>query len=151
MIELSISKYFLCRFYKKRDKNLFDFQVGAPQYLSVPSFRNCLGDHPSPTGIYSELCLPVVKPQNCTGESWESIQDPEIFSGVRCALDHRNSFGAPEYLSLFQFQDCLSTKDTQVSFFYVFNWHTWLRLWVYSQAETIIAAVDSWEITRHFY
>ena len=83
-------------FTKKIIEFLFDFQVGAPQYLSVPSFRDCLGDHPALTGSYSELCLPAGKPRNCPGESWQSIQDPQVFSGIRCALN--NGFGAPEYL-----------------------------------------------------
>ena len=95
MIKLSI----ICTLVLKEIiRFLFCFQVGAPQYLSVPSFRDCLGDHPALTGSYSELCLPAGKPRNCPGESWQSIQDPQVFSGVRCALNNRNGFGAPEYL-----------------------------------------------------
>ena len=111
MINLSINYIMILQ--EKITEFLFDFQVGAPQYLSVPSFRDCLGDHPALTGSYSELCVPAGKPQNCPEESWKSIQDPQVFSGVRCALNNRNGFGAPEYLSIRNFQDCLGTKNTQ--------------------------------------
>ena len=88
-----------------------DFQVGAPQYLRVPSFRDCLGERSAPRGSYSEFCVPAKKPQNCPQESWLSIQDPKIFSGIQCALDDRNGFGISEYLLIPKFQDCLDTKD----------------------------------------
>ena len=79
----------------------FDFQVGAPQYLRVPSFRNCLGDHSAPRGSYSEFCLPAKKPQNCPQESWLSLQNPQVFSGIRCALDDKNGFGVNNELNEF--------------------------------------------------
>ena len=86
-------------------------RVGAPPYLRVASFRDCLGDHPSPTGSHSELCLPASKPEGCPEESWKSLRDPDVFTGVRCALTNRNGFGAPGYLLIPNFQDCLGTKS----------------------------------------
>ena len=99
MPKVLTAKWLSCQFYvhkikfwKEIIRFLFCFQVGAPQYLSVPSFRDCLGDHPALTGSYSELCLPAGKPRNCPGESWQSIQDPQVFSGVRCALNNRQKY-----------------------------------------------------------
>jgi len=53
-----------------------DFQnnVGlpAPEYLSVPGFKSCLGsqDHGSWTGY----CLPLSKPKSCFDESWAKLK-----------------------------------------------------------------------------
>jgi len=85
-------------------------KVGSPVYLSVPQFRNCLSDHPAPTGTYSELCLPPIKPDSCPEKSWESLQDPEIFTGVKCAL-YRTDL--PKFLQIKAYQDCLGVTDNQ--------------------------------------
>lgn len=85
-------------------------QVGAPQYLSVPQFRDCLGDHPSPTGSHTELCLPPFKPDNCPLKSWDNLQDDQVFTGVRCAATKINT---PEYLLVPNFQDCLRVNEQQ--------------------------------------
>ncbi len=86
--------------------------VGAPAYLRVPAFRDCLGDHPSPSGSYSELCLPASKPEICPGPSWENLQDPDTFKGIRCALNNKKH-GVPEHLLVPNFQDCLSSKNSE--------------------------------------
>ena len=46
-------------------KNVPSTYVGTPPYLNVPSYRDCLGDHFSPSGSHVELCLPRVKPETC--------------------------------------------------------------------------------------
>ena len=95
---------------ESKDKSDSLVGVGAPPYLSVPDYRNCLGDHPSPSGTHTQLCLPVKKPDDCPPSSWNQLIKPEIFNGIRCALQDKNGYGAPEFLSVPGFKDCLSVN-----------------------------------------
>jgi hypothetical protein len=90
-------------------------QVGAPRYLSVRGFRDCLGTHTSPTGSHSEFCLPSFKPDNCLLESWYQITDPEVFRGLRCSINNRIGAGPPAFLSVPGFQDCLGISTVSGS------------------------------------
>ena len=48
----------------------------------------------------------------------------------------------PKHKNILLFVTCAVPRDkTLVGFFYEFDWLTWLRLWVLSQAETIIATL----------
>ena len=85
--------------------------LGAPAYLNVPDYRKCLGDHPSPSGSHTELCLPVKKPAGCPANSWTEMIKPEVFSGIRCALHDKNGYGMPSFLEVPGFKDCLDVKQ----------------------------------------
>merc|ERR1712215_514527 len=44
-----------------------------PQYLSVPRFKLCVGY--KNVGTSTEVCLPRMKPETCTSESWIELRD----------------------------------------------------------------------------
>ena len=53
--------------------------VGAPAYLSIPGFEQCLEEF-IPVGTdHSENCLPHKKPYNCNQRAWEELQN--VFEG----------------------------------------------------------------------
>ena len=83
--------------------------LGAPEYLSVPDFHLCLGDHQRPGATFTERCLPIEKPVNCPKASWDSLV--KVFTGDKCLQEQRKSrqvgVGAPPYLSVPNFKDCL--------------------------------------------
>ena len=59
--------------------------VGAPGYLSVPGWENCLKNFTPSTADHSQLCLPNSKPNSCNQNSWEQLKD--VFQGdcpIKC-------------------------------------------------------------------
>ncbi len=50
--------------------------TGTPAYLSVPGFKQCLGSMDyNGASLY---CLPAVKPDECLGSSWATLQTQKI-------------------------------------------------------------------------
>ncbi len=56
---------------------------GAPAYLSVPGFQQCLLTH---EGSHASLCLPDTKPQDCLEDSWTQLRT--VFRGDHCSREH---------------------------------------------------------------
>ena len=85
--------------------------LGAPAYLSVPSFKDCLGTVQRPGESHTQWCLQEKKPTNCPDASFETLK--KVFTGVKCQEGQRKSrqivgLGRPAYLSIPNFKDCLS-------------------------------------------
>ena len=78
--------------------------IGAPQYLSVPGYEDCLRSY-NPSPSYTARCLPSNKPLACFDDSWSKIK--RVFDGTRCPETNRIGIGAPEYLSVPGFEVCL--------------------------------------------
>lgn len=46
--------------------------VQAPQYLSIPSFQQCLSTQTM--GSYDAVCLPMARPKQCPTASWRALR-----------------------------------------------------------------------------
>ena len=84
--------------------------VGAPAYLSIPGFENCLEEFTPAGGDHSENCLPQKRPYNCAEGAWEELQN--VFEGdcphsPSQTGSHIGGVGAPAYLSVPGFENCL--------------------------------------------
>ena len=83
--------------------------LGAPAYLQVPNFQDCLGEHQKAGDTHTERCLPAEKPSICSQPSWEKLN--EVFKGDKCKEQapelHQIGLGAPAYLQVPNVQDCL--------------------------------------------
>lgn len=51
--------------------NSFGFALPAPQYLSVPHWKNCVKTMTKGTAQF--VCLPTKKPRKCPSVSWKSL------------------------------------------------------------------------------
>jgi hypothetical protein len=49
------------------------FCLPAPLYLSVPHFKNCLGNRVM--GTWRSLCLPEARPPSCPSASWTKLKE----------------------------------------------------------------------------
>jgi hypothetical protein len=85
--------------------------VGAPAYLSIHGFEQCLEEFTPVGNQHSEYCLPHRRPYNCADQSWEGLQNvfegdcPVVsISGQRPLI---GGVGAPAYLSIPGFEQCL--------------------------------------------
>jgi hypothetical protein len=52
--------------------------IYAPEYLSVPHFKECLSTQNA--GTYERWCLPKNKPSNCFIDSWEKLNRMKLVS-----------------------------------------------------------------------
>ena len=53
--------------------------VGAPAYLSIQGYEQCLEEY-TPTGSsHSQYCLPTKRPFSCNQKSWNQLQN--VFEG----------------------------------------------------------------------
>ena len=85
-----------------------------PKYLSVEGFDQCLNSHTVPGSSHSEFCLPPSKPKDCSLKSWKLVR--ESFDGIGCAPAAIGAnTGAPAYLSVPNFQDCLGSHQASQS------------------------------------
>jgi len=89
--------------------------VGAPPYLSVPNFKDCLGEHQQPGSTFTEKCMPDTKPEVCPQESWDKLA--QVFVGDQCLKPERQSraFSSavlpPMYLSVPGHAACLGAHQ----------------------------------------
>ena len=55
---------------------IIGFSMQAPEYLSVPDFKECLGSQK--VGTMEQWCLPDNKPKYCPEESWNKLSNLDL-------------------------------------------------------------------------